>query len=731
MNPRYAASEAVSKRSRPLSSVSTSLSSSEAFGMHVFNRSVMQKMLPREIYKNVLNAIEGREKIKPEFADPIALAMKDWAVSLGATHYTHWFQPLTGASAEKHDAFIDWNSPDQVIEKFSGKQLIQGEPDASSFPSGGLRSTYEARGYTGWDPTSPAFVWSGGDGMTLCIPSFFLSWRGDVLDSKIPLLRSDKKINDSVMRLLRLTGISANYVNSTLGCEQEYFVIDRIWRNLRPDLVMAGRTVFGAPSPKGQELQDHYFASVKDRILCYMRDFELAALKLGIPVKTRHNEVAPAQHEIAPVFERSSTAIDHNILLMELMRQTATKHDLSCLLHEKPFHGLNGSGKHCNWSLATDSGVNLLDPSNMPENNMHFLILLTAILNAVHEHSSLLRASVGSAANDFRLGGHEAPPAIISVYLGKELETILENIEAKGSYTRSSDKSFFDLNIPFTPDLAKDNTDRNRTSPFAFTGNKFEFRAVGSSANPALPITVLNAIVAESLNHMLDEIEKNLKSKGRPTKKALIEAALPVVRKYLRSSRNIRFTGDNYSEDWMAEAASRSLPIVKKSIEAFEALKSKKSATVFEGILTEEELHSRYDILADIYSHTINIETNLMVDMFRTQIFPAAIEQQNKLAASITNYGHAIGASKGLTRQTEQLQLLAEHIEQAIEALNGLEEARQNAISMSAPKQRGKAFCDKVLPKTEILRELVDKLEAHIDDALWTLPKYRELLFLL
>lgn len=728
MNPRYSALEMTGKRNRPAVNMgSSSQSSSESFGAHVFNRTIMQKMLPRDIYKNVCNAMEGLEKIKPEYADPIAVAIKEWAIGHGATHYSHWFQPLTGASAEKHDSFIDWSSPDRVIEKFNGKQLIQGEPDASSFPSGGLRSTYEARGYTGWDPTSPVFVWSGGDGITLCIPSVFFSWTGDVLDTKIPLLRSDKKIGDATLRLLRLTGIPAQSVNSTLGCEQEYFVIDRAWRNLRPDLIMAGRTVIGAPPPKGQELQDHYFASVKDRILCYMRDFELSALKLGIPVKTRHNEVAPAQHEVAPVFERSSSAVDHNILLMELMRQIAVKHDLTCLLHEKPFHGLNGSGKHCNWSLATDTGINLLDPTDTPENNMHFLILITAILNAVHQHSALLRASVGSASNDFRLGGHEAPPAIISVYLGEEIERVLHSIEEKGAHTRSTGKSLYDLGIHVSPDYAKENTDRNRTSPFAFTGNKFEFRAVGSSANPAFPVTVLNAIVAESLNQMLDEIESRRKEGG---KKGLFEAAMPVVQKYLKASRPIRFIGDNYSEAWAKEAKKRGLPNIKKSIEAFEALKSNKTIQAFEGILTPLELRSRYEILAEIYSHTINIETKLILDMFQTRVLPAAIKQQKNLADSLIAYQEIMGSKEKLSQQKALLKEFSSCIEEGIKRAAELEKARQQAENIQSLETRGKAFCDKVLPKCEGLRQCIDGLEAHVDDSLWTLPKYQELLFL-
>ena len=729
MNPRYKALETVGKRTRP--PLSGAYSTSETFGMHVFNRAVMQKMLPREICKNVLNAIEGIEKIKPEFSDTIAVAMKEWAINLGATHYCHWFQPLTGASAEKHDSFIDWNTPDKVIEKFSGKQLLQGEPDASSFPSGGLRSTYEARGYTGWDPTSPVFVWTAGDGITLCIPCVFFSWTGDVLDAKIPLLRSDKRIGDAAMRLLRLTGISAYYVNTTLGCEQEYFVIDRAWRNLRPDLCMSGRTVFGANPPKGQELQDHYFGSVKDRVLSFMRDFEVAALKLGIPVKTRHNEVAPTQYEVAPVYEKTSSAVDHNILLMELMRQIAIRHDLSCLLHEKPFQDINGSGKHCNWSLITDTGINLLDPTDTPENNLHFLILLTAILNAVYEHSALLRASIASYSNDYRLGGHEAPPAIISVYLGGELENVLHNIEEKGSHTRSGIKNVYDLGLHAGPELSKDNTDRNRTSPFAFTGNKFEFRAVGSSASPSFPITVLNTIVAESLNRILDEIEKKLGGTKASNKQVLFEAALPVIRKYLKVSRPIRFYGDNYSDAWAKEAKRRGLPIIRKSVDAFEALKLPGTHHAFQGILTSEELQSRYDILVETYCHTVNIEMNIMLDLFRTQILPAAFKHQKELAESISAFNAVAGSGNKQLQQMSLLKDLGNKIEKTIKLAHDLEKVRKETAEISNITTRGKAFCHEVLPKSETLREAVDAIESEINDTLWFLPKYREMLFIL
>ncbi len=721
MSPRHIAVHEASKHSS-INTEPCNIISSENFGSHVFNRDTMQKMLPKEIYKNIIRAQEGHEKIKTEYADSIAEAMKEWAISMGATHYTHWFQPLTGSSAEKHDSFIEWSAPGQVIEKFSGKQLVQGEPDASSFPSGGLRSTYEARGYTGWDPSSPAFIWKGGDGITLSIPSIFFSWTGDVLDNKIPLLRSDRKINHAALRLLQLTGIPATHVYSTLGCEQEYFVIDRALRNLRPDLLLLGKTVIGAPSPKGQELQDHYFGAVKDRILSFMLDFETAALRLGIPVKTRHNEVAPAQHEVAPVYEKASTAIDHNVLLMELMRQIAAKHKLACLLHEKPFNGLNGSGKHCNWSLSTDSGINLLDPSDTPENNLHFLILITAILHAVYQHSALLRASIGSAANDCRLGGHEAPPAIISVYLGEELDAVLESIEKKGNHARESKKGKYDLGLPVLPDMTKDNTDRNRTSPFAFTGNKFEFRAVGSSASPALPITVLNAICAESLHLMLDEIEKSLNHNPNPSREVLLEVAIPVIQKYLKISKPIRFNGDNYSKEWEKEAKRRGLPNLHKSPYAFEALKQGSTSKVFEGILTKNELQSRYEILTEHYCHTINIEAKLMLDMFRTQILPIAVKYQKEWSESIRQTQEILG-KRSCKRQIRLLDDFNQTIERAIDQAEFLERERSKASTV-------RDFADRVIPACQALRKEVDKLETEVDDTLWVLPKYRELLFM-
>lgn len=731
-NPRFNALAAASKTDfRKIEEVqSQPFDASASFGIRVFSRTVMRKMLPKEVYSNITAAMDGFEKIKPEFANTIAAAMKSWAIDHGATHYSHWFQPLTGATAEKHDAFIEWNNQGSVIEKFSGKQLIQGEPDASSFPSGGLRTTFEARGYTGWDPSSPVFVWRAGDGVTLCVPSIFFSWTGAVLDHKIPLLRSDKKINDATLRLLKLTGIQANSVYSTLGCEQEYFVIDRSLKNLRPDLVLLGCTVVGASSPKGQELQDHYFGLVKDRILSFMHDFEMKAMELGIPVKTRHNEVAPAQHEVAPLFEKASIAIDHNILLMEIMRQVALNHNLSCLLHEKPFAHLNGSGKHCNWSLSTDSGMNLLDPTDSPGNNLHFLVLLTACLCAVHRHAGLLRASVGSAGNDFRLGGHEAPPAIVSVYLGRELEELLDSIEGQQLSSEGKSRQKYDLGLDIIPELSKDNTDRNRTSPFAFTGNKFEFRAVGSSATPALPITVLNLILAESLNEIMDDIEKVTHKKGKLSTKELLDVVLPVLRKYIKQSKAVRFSGDNYSEQWVKEAEKRGLPNIKKSIDAFEYLKDKATQKVFQGVLTKEELESRYEILAECYANTKNIEAKLILDLFNAHILPVAYHQQKLLAKSIVRTAEALGASKGLLEEEKgQLKLLVQTINEGIRLARELEEARL-ATEKLKPAKMALKQCQVVAPKVLELRGVCDRLEGMIDDAIWPLPKYRELLYM-
>lgn len=703
----------------------------DEFGSQVFHRGIMEKMLVRPVFKNVIDAMEGRAKLAPEHADAIAAAMKEWAVSHGATHYTHWFQPLTGATAEKHDSFIDWSDERGVIETFSGEQLIQGEPDASSFPSGGLRSTWEARGYTGWDPTSPVFLWRSGDGITLCIPSVFFSWTGDVLDFKIPLQRSERLLNDAVLRLLCLSGTSAGRVYATMGWEQEYFVIDRALRNMRPDLILTGCTVQGADPAKGQELQDHYFGAVKDRVLAYMKDFEREAIRLGIPVKTRHNEVAPAQHEVAAVFEKASVSVDHNILLMELMRQVAVRHNLSCLLHEKPFAGVNGSGKHNNWSIATDTGLNLLQPPTDPDKSLEFLILISAILEAVHDYSELLLASVGSAGNDKRLGGHEAPPAIISVFLGSSLEKILDDIEESGHVGASTGKDWFDLNLEQLPQLARHETDRNRTSPFAFTGNKFEFRAVGSTANCSFPVTVLNVTVGRCLNRLLDELDSALGNpSSAPSPENLAQAALPIIQESLRRSRPIRFTGDNYSEAWELEARKRGLPTGLGATKSYEALLHPSVVQAFSGILTREELAGRYEILMENYSLSTNIEAKVFVDMFRTQIYPAAMRYQHQLADALRSTREAVAKPPAsLGTQEQKLLQFVNAVESTTRLVDTLEQVRSDHEALAEP-ERAQAFADKVVPAMRQARQLVDELELMVDDGQWPLPKYRELLFL-
>ncbi len=715
--------------SKPTPSTSSEVPS-EGFGSYVFNRTVMQRLFPKEIYNNVVAAMEGREKIRTEYADIIASTMKDWAVSLGATHFTHWFQPLTGLSAAKHDAFIDWHVHDSVIEKFGGKQLLQGEPDASSLPSGGLRSTFEARGYTAWDPTSPIFIWKTGGGATLCIPSIFFSWTGEALDHKLPLLRAENKLGESTLRLLKLSGIKAKRVYTTLGFEQEYFLVDRSLRDLRPDLMLTERTLFGAAPAKGQQLQDHYIGAVRDRVIHYMHDFESTALHLGIPVKTRHNEVAPAQHEVAPVFERASSAVDHNILLMELMRVVAGKHKLTCLLHEKPFAALNGSGKHANWSLMSDTGLNLFDPTAHPENNWPFLTLVTAVLHAAHRHPELLRSSIGSASNDLRLGGHEAPPAIISVYLGTVLERLLSDITKNRNVTNTPKQPSYDLGSLVIPDLPRDHTDRNRTSPFAFTGNRFEFRAVGSSSNPSFPITILNSIVAESLNEILDEIEKSVQVVPKKPDQAFFgKYFLPVLRKYLKVSEPIRFSGDNYSAAWVKEAQKRKIPNTPLSIDSYKALITKKSKRALEGVLNAEELECRYQVLCEAYAHTHDIETDLMAELFLTHVLPAATRAQKDLAQSITSCTEALNGTASLVEQKRLLKALCESIEKGCKLAKRLEQQRAKANTTSQSEARGRALRDNAASTGNSLREVVDAIEDTINDKYWPLPKYREILF--
>ena len=715
MNPRFNAIRDIYRR--PVESKERK--SQPAFGGETFHRGVMEKLLPKNIWSNLKDAMEGKAKLNPAHAPTIAEAMKEWAMKNGATHFCHWFLPQTGLAAEKHDAFIDWTRKGELIEKFGGSQLMRGEPDASSFPSGGLRSTSEARGYTVWDPTSSPFLWETGESKVLCLPSIFFSWTGKALDMKIPLMRSDAKLNQAAMRLLSLLEIEANSVYSTLGCEQEYFLVDKAFYLLRPDLLLAGRTLCGAAPAKGQELEDHYFGAIKARISAYMADVEKRAYALGIPLKTRHAEVAPAQFEFAPLFEKASIAVDHNILLMQLMREVASRHDLTCLLHEKPFARINGSGKHCNWSLATDTGLNLLDPQ---QPQLLFLIVLTAVIHAVYEHAALLRASVATPGNDHRLGGHEAPPAIISVYLGEALERWLSNIEMDRAHQSKSGQAL-DLGIPPIPDVPLDETDRNRTSPFAFTGNKFEFRAVGSSQNCALPIAVLNVIVASSLNQMVDEIEKEVMKK-----KPLKDVALSVVRKFLKVSKAVRFSGDGYSVAWQKEAKKRRLPIIEKAFHSFAELITQKSIKVFEGVLSKHELESRVEVMTERYCKSLDIELRLLHDIFQTQILPAALEFQKDAAKSIQAVSET--GQPPATSQTALVKKISQQISLALEQIQLMEKERQKASRLPIEK-KAELFCTQVSLKAEAARNPIDELEEMVDDRLWPLPKYREMLHIL
>ncbi len=721
MNPRWMAMQEI-LNSQGQGKKQGNLTEKAQFGILSFHLGEMKKRLSGDVYDNVVQAMVGKGKINSAYADQIASAMQQWASGHGATHFCHWFQPQTGAPAEKHDSFIDWSDEGKIIERFSGKSLLKGEPDASSFPSGGLRRTSNARGYTCWDPSSFPFIWKTEKGALLCIPSIYYSWKGEALDMKIPLLRSEAKINQAALRLTALLGIPADYVYSTLGCEQEYFLVDRRLYLQRPDLQLVGKTVFGAAPAKSQELEDHYFGSIKERVMLFMKDFEERAQLLGIPVKTRHNEVAPNQFEVAPLFERASIAVDHNLLLMELMRQVALHHELVCLFHEKPFAKLNGSGKHCNWSLSTNMGVNLLDPTATGQNRWLFLLVLTAVLCAVHKYSGLLRAAIASQSNDYRLGGHEAPPAIISVYLGQALEKFLDHFVKDPS---ARYESFFTQNMDITslPELIFDKADRNRTSPFAFTGNKFEFRSVGASSNCSLPATVINVIVASSLNDLVDEIERQL-VKGV----SLDKACFKIVRDGLKESQNIRFSGDNYSEGWKVEAKKRKLPILEKAVEAYPYFLTKEGISSFEGVLAKEEIKARVSTMFDHYGSMMNIEAKLMHELFYEQIYPVVVEQQKGYAKAIKVLKQV--GIKAYKEQLSHLDSLSLLVEKALKAAKILEKEREKALELEG-EERASYFAEKVSKRMLDLRHAVDGLEKMVDDRLWTLPKYRELLFLL
>nr|MBP7216318.1 glutamine synthetase III [Candidatus Omnitrophota bacterium] len=675
---------------------------------------------------------EGKT-ITLEQANEIAEAMKEWAILKGATYYTHWFQPMTGLTAEKHDSFISIVAPGKVIEKFSGSKLIQGEPDASSFPSGGIRATFEARGYTAWDPSSPAFIIENKLGKTLCIPTIFISYHGESLDKKLPLLRSDEALSKAAVGLLKLFGHDdVKKVFSTCGPEQEYFLIDKHYYNLRQDLMLTGRTLVGAPSPKGQQLEDQYFGTIKERVVNFMFEVAEEAYKLGIPVMTRHNEVAPHQYEFAPVFEESNLAADHNQLLMELMKKIALRHDLVCLLHEKPFAGINGSGKHLNWSLADNHGNNLLNPGETPEDNLQFLAVLAAVLRAVYLHADLLRASVAMAGNEHRLGANEAPPAIISVFLGEQLTNILNMIE-KGTKVKVSKKDIIDLGLGRLPKFNKDTTDRNRTSPFAFTGAKFEFRAVGSSQNISTPITVINTIIAESLDYVAEKITQAAAQKG----KDFNSAAMQVIGQIIKETKDIRFEGNNYAEEWVKEAKKRGLPNIASTAEALEALTDKNNIDIFEKykVFTKQELIARYHIWIHTYNLILEIEANTLNEMVNASIVPAGCEYEKLLADILAGL---VALKKGAQLKIEGTALndQKEHLSDVVSKIyyvrrNAKEMVKllEKASGLGAEK-RAKLYFEELKPLMEHIRRHADALECVVSDEHWDLPKYREMLFI-
>ncbi len=695
---------------------------SHYFGSNTFNDRTMKVRLPKDVFKAFKQALKRGETLTPAVAHGVAQAMKEWAMEQGATHFTHWFLPMTGATAEKHDAFITWDEPGTVIERFSGGQLIQGEPDASSFPSGGLRATFEARGYTAWDPASPAFIIEGPLGKTLCIPTAFVGYHGEALDHKVPLLRSMEVVNRAAKAALAHFGVQSGHVVAQCGPEQEYFAVDLDLARQRPDLLFANRTLQGARPPKGQELEDHYFGSIKERVLGFMQEVELECFKLGIPAKTRHNEVAPNQFEIAPIYEAANLASDHNQLLMEVLKNVGERHGLAILLHEKPFAGVNGSGKHVNWSLATDEGQNLLEPGKTPEQNLSFLYFLAATLKAIHRHGGLFRASIASAGNDHRLGANEAPPAIMSAFLGAQLNHILDAIEA-GEAADASEKKILDLGIGNLPLLEKDATDRNRTSPFAFTGNKFEFRAVGSSQPIALPLTVINAAVAEALDELNAQMHGAMEA-GKEHRAAVLD----VVREAIRETKAIRFEGNGYSEDWRQEAEKRGLPHAKDTAAALHIWGSPAAKAVFTraGILGEEELEARIHIRHEQYQKALAIEAQVLREMAETMILPA-------VSADLGNRAETLGklASAGIevpASLKKALQSQAHLAGEGQERLEALQAALGRAEAMEDVHGRTEGFATEVREAQASLREALDALEEGCDADLWPLPKYRELL---
>ena len=690
------------------------LPGNQVFGANVFSPALQRQRLPKHVYKALQRTLARGEALDTSLADQVAQAMKDWAMERGATHYTHWFQPLTGSTAEKHDSFYAPAGDGTAISEFSGKELIQGEPDASSFPTGGIRATFEARGYTAWDPTSPAFILENPNGALLCIPTAFTSWTGEALDHKIPLLRSMDALSGAAIRALELLGVDeAKRVFTTTGCEQEYFLIDEQYYFERPDLVTTGRTLYGAKPPKGHELDDHYFGSIPERVLAYMLEVEQELAKLGIPIKTRHNEVAPNQFEVAPIFENSNVGSDHQMVTMQIMQNTARRYGLVCLLHEKPFAGVNGSGKHNNWSMGTDTGLNLLDPGDTPAENLQFLFFAAAVIQAVNKHQALLRASIASAGQDHRLGANEAPPAIISIFLGAELKKVFTAIET-GKTQASKPGSFLGLGTPVLPPLPLHGGDRNRTSPFAFTGNKFEFRALGSSASPAWPNTVLNTIVAESVDELAEKLKSALKGSGATLEKAVTS----VVKDAWSGNKQIIFDGDGYSEAWHKEAEKRGLANLRTTPDALPWLIDKQTVALFKKykVLSKRELESRYEVFTEQYATNINIESETANAIARTMLLPAAVRYLNELTAT---------SLEELVREVEPL------IKELHFALLKLKDANLDENHPGGTAQKEALYMrDTVIPAMEDVRDVSDRLKKVVADDLWPLPKYSEMLFI-
>lgn len=697
---------------------------SEYFGCMTFGLSHMREKLPKDAYAHLIKTLEHGKKLPKETAESIASAVKEWSVSKGVTHFSHWFQPMTGLTAEKHDAFISIqhanHSELRVIERFTGSQLIQGEPDASSFPSGGMRSTFEARGYTAWDPTSPLFIIEEANGKTLCIPTVFFGYHGQALDNKTPLLRSVDVLSNEAVEFLKLVGdIDAKKVQTTLGAEQEYFLVDKNFAALRPDLLMTGRTLLGASSARGQQLEDHYFGAIPSRVKSFMQEAEYELYKLGIPIKTRHNEVAPSQFELAPIFEDMNIASDHNLLTMDVLKRVALKHGMVCLLHEKPFAGVNGSGKHNNWSMANDKGENLLEPGHTPHQNLRFLACLAVTLRAVHKNAAAMRAAIASPGNDHRLGANEAPPAIISVFLGSLLENILNSIES-GKALKATDEQIIDLGVSQIPNISKDYTDRNRTSPFAFTGNKFEFRAVGSSQNVAVPMSFLNAAVAAAFRESAVELKDLLKKKKRD------EAVMELIRKIVKETKTIRFSGNGYSDEWKAEAKKRGLPILNTTPEALEVLKDKKLTQflIDTKVLSKEEIDSRYHIAVERYVKTLDIEHTAMLEMTSTYIIPTLEKQMRQLGEA-----HQAMTSPALkklhkARITEFESVFSDVLTGYESFKNKVEKSRKSHDE----NKRMWEIMEDLQPASFKLRDAVDTSELLVSNELWPLPKYREML---